>query len=43
MIFTIRNNKEFTITYLPTFRDSIGDKIDLFTDYRKMERSFVSK
>ena len=22
-----------TITYLPTFRDSIGDKIDLFTEY----------
>ena len=33
MLFTIRNNKEFTITYLPTFRDNIGDKIDLFSDF----------
>lgn len=33
MLFTTGNNKEFTITYLPTFRDNIGDKIDLFSDY----------
>lgn len=26
-------SKIFTITYLPTFRDSIGDKIDLFSRY----------
>jgi CDP-glycerol glycerophosphotransferase (TagB/SpsB family) len=26
-------NNTFTITYLPTFRDSIGYKIDLFSDF----------
>lgn len=33
ILFAKNKNEEFTITYLPTFRDSIGDKIDLFSDY----------
>ena len=27
------NNKQFTVTYLPTFRDNLDDKIDLFSDF----------
>jgi len=33
ILLTNIKNKEYIITYLPTFRDNIGDKIDLFSDY----------
>jgi CDP-glycerol glycerophosphotransferase len=32
-LLTKMKNEKFTITYLPTFRDNIGDKIDLFSEY----------
>jgi CDP-glycerol glycerophosphotransferase (TagB/SpsB family) len=33
LLFSKKDSNDFTITYLPTFRGSIGDKIDLFSDY----------
>jgi CDP-glycerol glycerophosphotransferase len=33
LLFRGKVSNDFIITYLPTFRDSIGDKIDLFSDY----------
>jgi CDP-glycerol glycerophosphotransferase len=32
-LLTKKKKKIFEVTYLPTFRDNIGDKIDLFSDY----------
>lgn len=33
LLINKKNSMQFIVTYLPTFRDSIGDKIDLFTHY----------
>lgn len=33
LLFSEKKSHDFIITYLPTFRDSVGDEIDLFSDY----------
>lgn len=33
ILFSNKKDKKYSIIYLPTFRDNIGDKIDLFSNY----------